>query len=397
MSAERWDDLRVDLEAWGAANDSHPMLAPRDALTAVGHHWAKRAGTWGEVKRRALEGESDREQPEVPVEPIPVGHRLRGVSTLLDKDGKAKLQWVKTASEREQAQDVLERLLRELPDVIAARPETIAPPTVPTDSDLLAVYPMGDPHLGMLSWAPETGDSWDLARSEAVHCAAFDHLVERGPRATRALLVPLGDFFHADNASNTTSRSGHALDVDGRYGKILAVGLRLLIHAVDRLLEHHAEVVVDPLTGNHDDHSSLMIGVTLDAYYHNEPRVRVSLSPAIHRYHVFGQTMIGLTHGHTGKLEALGGVMACDRPTEWGATRHRYWLTGHRHHTRRLELAGCVVEVFRTLAPRDAWAAGEGYRSGRDAHRIVYHRAHGEVSRTIVGASYLESMLSEAS
>ena len=88
--------------------------------------------------------------------------------------------------------------------------------------------------------------------------------------------------------------------------------------------------------------------------------------------------------------------MACDRPEDWGATRWRHWITGHRHSTQRIEVPGAVVEVFRTLAPADAWAAGEGYRSGRDQHRIVYHRRWGEVSRSLVSAAFVEGLLGEA-
>lgn len=396
---EWWTGLGEALRAYAADAGCHPVEVPREPFFAATTGWqrAKSHGTWSSVKRRALGLglASDAPLPALPTEEEP---RPRGVttSTLVDADGVTKLQWIKERSVKESRLELLERLLRDLPDHIEPRADAAPAPAVATDADLLAVYPMGDPHLGMLSWKPETGASWDLDRSEAVHRAAFDTLVERGPRTRRAILAPLGDFFHADDSSNRTSRSGHALDVDGRYGKILATGLRLLVYAADRLLEHHDSVAVEPLTGNHDDHSALMLGVALDAYYRNEPRVQVSMSPAIHRYHRFGECLLGFTHGHTGKLAGLGGVMACDRPEDWGATRWRHWITGHRHSSQRLEVPGAIVEVFRTLAPADAWAAGEGYRSGRDQHRIVYHRRWGEVSRSLVSAAFVEGLLSES-
>lgn len=315
---------------------------------------------------------------------VPPGTRLKAASTYVNG------QWVKTEPIPKAEQ--LARLLAELPERIPQRGECIPPPPS-TLSDLLAVYPVGDPHLGMYAWGEEAQQDWDLDKSLAVHRAAIDHLVSTGPRAERALFVPLGDILHADNADNRTSRGGHALDVDTRYAKIVRAARDLLVYCIDRLLEHHAHVTVDALAGNHDDHSALTLSVGLDSHYHNEPRVDVSLSPALHRYHRHGKCLVGLTHGHTTRsMDKLAGVMACDRPEDWGETEHRMWIVGHLHHTKRIELAGCVAEIFRTLAPRDAWAQGAGFRGGRDMHRIVLHRDHGEVSRTMVGASYLEAL-----
>jgi hypothetical protein len=45
------------------------------------------------------------------------------------------------------------------------------------------------------------------------------------------------------------------------------------------------------------------------------------------------------------------------------------------------EYRGGVVEYFRTLAARDAWHAGQGYRAGRDMRLIVMHKDYGEVER----------------
>ena len=63
---------------------------------------------------------------------------------------------------------------------------------------------------------------------------------------------------------------------------------------------------------------------------------------------------------------------------------------GHIHHlSRDKECAGCVVETFRTLAPKDAWHAGQGYRAGRDMYAITHHVSHGEFMRTRCDVSML--------
>ena len=83
--------------------------------------------------------------------------------------------------------------------------------------------------------------------------------------------------------------------------------------------------------------------------------------------------------------------MAADVPELWGATKHRMWFVGHVHHQDIKEYRGCTVEYFRTLAARDAWHAGQGYRAGRDMRLIVLHREHGEIERHRADLGMLEA------
>jgi hypothetical protein len=69
----------------------------------------------------------------------------------------------------------------------------------------------------------------------------------------------------------------------------------------------------------------------------------------------------------------------------WGRTRFRHYYVGHIHTRRVVEPPGVVVEYLRTLAARDAYAAGAGYRSDRDLICDVWHRQWGLRSRQVVG------------
>jgi hypothetical protein len=329
---------------------------------------------------------------ETPTDVLPEGHRLRGVSSLIREDGSTALQWIKTASETEQREQVLERLMRDLPTTIPIREGSIEPPAGPLPDDLLACYPLGDPHVGMLAWAAEGGDDHDLKIAESLLIGAMRHLAAQGPKAKHALIANLGDFFHADNLQGTTMRSGHKLDVDSRWAKVLRVGINIKIALIDEALRHHDDVRVICEIGNHDDHSSVFLAIALECHYRNEPRVSIDTSPSHFHYHRFGKNLIGTTHGNTVKHAELESVMASERPTDWGETKHRMWLCGHIHTSRRWEYRGCTVETFRTLAARDAYTAEHGYRSGRDAHRIVLHREHGEVSRTVANVDLIRSL-----
>jgi len=345
-------------------------------------------GADGETERQWIRAPLAQAPGEL-VDAIPEGHQVKGVSTLVSGDGHTLAQWVKTGKAEESKEEILKRLFAELPTIVSAREGSIPTPRTPASEDLMAVYPLGDPHVGLLAWKKETGADFDLKICEDLMVAAMRDLVLRGPRTKRAMVLNLGDFYHFDTAGQHTTKGDHTLDVDGRSPKVLAVGLRIMHALIDAALEHHEEVLVDCRIGNHDGHTSLMLSLALGAYYRNEPRVKIPPTIRHRAYYEFGRVMLGTTHGDKAKGQDLESLMAAEEPEMWGRTRHRYILCGHIHHSVVKEYRGCKVESFRTLAARDSWHASSGYLSGRDMHRIVYHKQYGEISREIVNVSAL--------
>lgn len=309
----------------------------------------------------------------------PENHHVKGVSTLLDESGEIKGQWVKTQVD-EQARELamleaVREAFREHPKVPAiAGPRRAA-------ADLMACYPMGDPHIGLYAWGDESGDDFDLKIAEDTLIAAAHRLVNCAPPTDEAMVINLGDFFHADTTEAVTLGSRNHLDVDTRWAKVLRVGLRIMRTIIETALTKHKRLRVINEIGNHDEHTSQLLTLALSAMYERNKRVSFDESPARFHYHRFGSNLIGIHHGDTVKPDKLGEIMAADRPDDWGQTRFRYWFTGHVHHRRVFELPGCTVESFRTLAAKDAWHASSGYRSGRDMQAIVLHKDVGEVER----------------
>lgn len=321
---------------------------------------------------------------------VPEGHKVRGVSTLYGEDGTIKAQWVKTDVDKAQIESAFASAITDLCDRIPPVP-TITPPAI-FDADLLNVIPMGDPHFGLRTWKPETGEDFDLAKAEEMTFGAVDKLVSRAPPAGTGLLLNLGDYFHADDSSNRTPRSGNPLDVDGRFQKIASVGFRAMLHCIERMLETHEKVIVRNNPGNHDPHQALMLNIAIGARFHDNPRVHVDPSPSSFFYFRFGKVLIGSTHGDGAKLADLPLIMANDVPHEWAAADFRVWHVGHFHHNQRLgqkDVTGCEVETHRTLAAGDAWHRHAGYRALRDMKLITYHREYGEDLRIRCGAERL--------
>lgn len=311
---------------------------------------------------------------------VPDGFVVSGVSTYYNDEGKLTGQWVKSKLSAEDRLLKLREAIEEfVSDYKGMAKATKAPK--PGSDDIAVAIPFGDPHIGMYAWAEECGEDFDINIARSDLLSAVDKLVSATPQANKCLIVNLGDFFHADNMSNTTSRSGHSLDVDTRWAKVLQLGCMIMVDAIKIALKKYPIVEVINAIGNHDDHSSVMLAAFLDAYFSDEPRVTIQPTTSKFHYFAFGKTLIGVTHGDTVKPADLGELMATDKPEEWGAAEHRYWYIGHVHHSRKIELRGCVVESFRTLAAKDAWHAAKGYRSGRDMNAIVLHKDFGEIAR----------------
>ena len=341
------------------------------------------------VRARAARANYDPATPHIPV--VAPGYRLKGTSSLYKAgDPKPLIRWVKTTIDDERREEMLREMVagfcEELPR-LDPRPATAGagrggkkrPHGV---NDLLAVYPVGDHHLGMYAWAEEAGADYDLDIGEKLLSGAFDFLTEAMPASEQAVIIFLGDLFHYDSMESVTPASKNLLDSDGRYAKMVRTCVRVVRRSIEATLARHEKVHVIVQPGNHDPSSSIMLGEAVHAIYEHEPRVTVDRSPSPFHYYKHGLCLFGVCHGHEArKLEKLPLLMARDRPEDWGATKHRYWYTGHVHSDRVIDVEGTRVESFRVLPPSDAWAHGKGYRSEREMKALVLHAEHGETMR----------------
>ncbi len=362
---------------------------------------------------------------------IPAGQRLRGVSTLTDADGATEREWVKTerASDDPPAHDVTPpdfaitsvstmldgqgqarvqwvRSEREKADQMAAFEAACASvaakfvglaPAVPapkfTSLDWLSGYLFGDPHVGMLAQAVETGnDNHDLKIGIGDLEVGVDLAVEAAPPSHVGLLVNLGDYYHAENDKQVTPMHGHKLDVDGRRSKVFRAGTELIVHAILRMLEKHAEVWFDCRPGNHDPVSADMLAIFVEAYFRNEPRVKVLQTANPYNVVEWGKNLILTSHGNYAKREALPGLAAARYPEIWGRTRYRVAYGGHVHHESRKEFPGMVVETFQTLVAPDAHTAWSGYDSGRSLSVISHHKEFGPKMRSVIDIAQIRAV-----
>lgn len=316
--------------------------------------------------------------------PVPDGHKIKGVSTFYDDDGRPVRQWVKSQTdEKRQFEILLERLEEAHQDVPRFKP-TKKPGKV--EDSLLSLLTITDFHLGMYAYEAETGEDWDIKIARDVFLNSIHDMVSASPKAGTGMLCQLGDFLHWDGILNVTPQSGHILDADTRYAKLVDLTMSVMAEAVNIMLSHFGRVVIVNAEGNHDISGSIWLRKHLAHLFSKERRVEVIDNDYPYYAYLHGQTMLAFHHGHKMKLPQLHKLFASEpRFREmWGKSNYTYIHTGHYHHERVVEDGGAIAEQHPTLAARDAYAARGGWVSRRGAKVITYDKIDGEISRITV-------------
>jgi hypothetical protein len=313
---------------------------------------------------------------------VPDGFKVKGVSTYYDDDGKVRGQWVKSAADEARRQELIREAFAAMAEELPRLPPIAAVGAY--EAKLATLYTFTDSHVGMLAWHREGGADWDLKIAEATLVGCFSQMVAASPPARVGFVNQLGDFLHFDSLAAVTPTSGHVLDADGRFSKMVTTAVRILRHVIDLALSKHERVVVLMAEGNHDMASSVWLRVMFRALYEAEPRVEVIDSELPYYAYQHGRTMLAFHHGHLKKNDQLPILFAAQFPQMWGATTRRYAHCGHWHHVSEKEHSGLTVIQHPTLAARDAYAARGGYHADRAVTAITYHAEFGQVARNTV-------------
>ena len=321
---------------------------------------------------------------------VPDGFHVRGVSTYYNEDGKPVGQWVKSQADKEaMLQAALEAFKAGLRDDLEGLAKPIDPPTETAD-DKLAAYLIGDHHLGMVAWSPETNDDpYDVKISQELLIKAVDKLVSIAGNAEIGVLLNCGDLLHANNLKNQTGSQTHTLDIDTRQGKVIRVVGSLFQALITRMLEKHKEVWVINVRGNHDPDASLWLNEMLRMYYADVDRVKVfeNFSKWIHFQ--WGNNLVVTHHGDRIKPQQLYENVTRNYAKEWGETKHRHIWVGHIHHKQAQEIGGCTIESWNVLPPLDSFHSERGYGASRSMSCVILDKEFGEHSRFKVGIDAL--------
>lgn len=314
------------------------------------------------------------------VHTVPDGFTVKGVSTYYDKEGNPTGQWVKSQADRERQLEILMERLESAHKGVKPFKPTASPKVV--DDDFLTLLTVTDFHFGMKAWEAETGESWDLEIARQTFMDSINAMIDASPKSGIAVLNQMGDFLHWDGLDAVTPSSGHILDADTRYGKVVELAMLVMCDAIKLMLKKFGKVIVVNAEGNHDLSGSVWLRKHIKHMFSGDKRVIVEDNEFPYYAYLHGQTMLGFHHGHLSKMVKLPALFSAEPRFRamWGAATRCYIHTGHYHHERKVEDAGAIVEQHPTLAARDSYITRGGYVSSRGAKVHVYHKTDGETA-----------------
>lgn len=312
--------------------------------------------------------------------PIATGFELKGYSHLT-KTPNGENIWLKTDRVRKAWADAI-------CDAIENRPprqlDIPAPRAQQWDGDdIIPWLNIGDAHIGMLAHKDEVGQNFDLkiAKTEILQ-AAFD-LIDMAPDCERMVINDLGDGTHYENMKAMTERSGHQLDFDSRFPKMIDAYLDIMESIIEKALTKARTVDVIINQGNHSETNDYWAARYFRRLYSrlgtNRVNVLANESPFI--AYRMGKTLVLVHHGHKVKPETLRQIMSTDFATDWGETNFRYIDGGHIHHFSAKELGGAEWCSFNNLAPMDKHAHDGGWRSKQAMTLVLRSRKYGDRGR----------------
>lgn len=315
-------------------------------------------------------------------ESAPIGHTSGKRTVQLDAEGNLIQEWVRLHPEA----NALESVAAGLAEGLRGKHPDIKP--AKATNDRCVVFPVADPHIGLYCWGEETGDDYDLATGVALHLAAFRMLLMTMCPAERVVLAFLGDMVHSDSRRAVTELSGHHLDTDDRYQKVVRETAKMMREMVVLAAKKAKQVDVFVVQGNHDWHTASCLSLLMEAYFENVKHVHVDDTPCKQKYFVHGTCLRGLAHGDTEKPQRLKDAMT--EHESWSACKDRAWYTGHIHQRRVEEFNNCIVESFSTLAGKDSYASAHLYQSRRQMVGISLDPRLGEIDRRTINLKALK-------
>ena len=172
------------------------------------------------LKRLALKGYSPEHDM---VHTVPDGFKVKGVSTYYNADGQPTGQWVKSSADDERRYQMMLEAVEAMKEEVPRQDAISAPAS--SAEDLLNCYVITDYHFGQLSWGYETrGEDYDLKIAEQQLVDWFAAAIASSPNSAVGVFAQVGDFLHYSGSGlqATTESSGHILDADGRFQKLVS-------------------------------------------------------------------------------------------------------------------------------------------------------------------------------
>ena len=246
----------------------------------------------------------------------------------------------------------------------------------------IAVVNVADLHFGKLGWNGECGENFDHKIATDRYYTIINDVVEylKKCKYEKIIFVWSNDFFHFDTIHNTTT-AGTPQDTDLRLKKLAKLGFKLLVDGCTTLSQL-APVETMYLGSNHDELISFFATLYLDAWFRETDTVTIDDGCQTRKYKLYGNTLIGYTHGEKMKAERLFKLMPLEAPELWAKSKYREWNTAHLHKESMLtdEDTGIIIRKMSSPTGTDNWHYKSGFVGAvKKAQTFIYDEKLGNV------------------
>ena len=326
---------------------------------------------------------------------IEVLMQYRGIKEATDEAGvddkDVKHGWLKTkqaslffknpnfkAEELNAIQQIKDECIKE---VKLYAPKYHAIETIKSEDTHLLVIDIADLHIGKLATAFETGEDYNSQIAVKRAKDGMQGILDKakGFNIDKVLFVAGNDILHTDNTRRTTT-GGTPQDTDGQWYDNFIMAKNLYIDLLEKLISFaEVEVVYNP--SNHDLTHGFFLMQLIEAHFHKST-IRFNVDLKLRKAFVYGNNLIGTTHGDGAKIEHLPLLLATEFPILWSETKHRYIYSHHIHHKTSKDFIGVTFETLRSPSGSDSWHHKNGYTGVPKAvEGYVHHKEFGQIAR----------------
>jgi len=249
-----------------------------------------------------------------------------------------------------------------------------------SDGHLLIVDP-ADVHIGKLCNSFETGETYNNQIAVQRVLSGVDGILNKvGSFNIDKILFVIGnDILHIDNPKRTTT-SGTPQDTDGMWHSNFLIAKQLYVDIIEKLMcVADVEVVFNP--SNHDYTNGFFLAQLIETHFRNCNNVKFDCSVSHRKYFVYGENLIGTTHGDGAKQQDLPLLMA-NESKDWTNCKHKYFYIHHFHHKISKDYMSVCVESLRTPSGTDSWHHRNGYQHAPKAvEGFIHDKNNGQIAR----------------
>jgi hypothetical protein len=310
---------------------------------------------------------------------IPLNHQIKRVSTNV----ATNQQWVIT--EPIKGVDV-EKEIENLHKLFLEDLKNYSPKyntytrEVKNEPHLLVIDP-ADIHIGKLCSAFEVGEEYNNQIAVQRVLSGVNGILDKvsSLNIDKILFVIGNDILHIDNPKRTTT-GGTPQDTDGMWHSNFLIAKQLYVDIIEKLIcVSNVEVVFNP--SNHDYTNGFFLAQVIESHFRNCENVNFNCSISHRKYFVYGENLIGTSHGDGAKQIDLPMLMAHESK-DWVNCKHKYFYIHHFHHKISKDYMSVCVEALRTPSGTDSWHHKNGYEHAPKAvEGFVHHKKHGQIMR----------------